>query len=116
MYFRFGASSYVYWNLALEGESESTWGWAQNSLIHVKDGKGALTPEFYLMKHFSHFVKRGAVMLETKGHFNTNTAVFKNPDGERVAVIMNPFSHNQTVTVEEKNYVLKPRSFNSIIL
>ena len=69
-----------------------------------------------MVKHYSHFVKKGAVMLSTKSSFNTNVAVFKNPNGERVAVIMNPFDESKTVTIERKNYVLKPRSFNSIVL
>ena len=55
-------------------------------------------------------------MLDVKGHFTTNTAVFKNPDGSRVAVIMNPFDFEKIVTIEGKNYVLKPRSFNSILI
>lgn len=115
-YFAHGARACTYWNMALDERKMSSWGWSQNSLINVINGDVIYNPDYYMVKHFAHFVKRGAVMLETKGHFNTNTAVFKNPNGERVAVIMNPFSHNQTVTVEEKNYVLKPRSFNSIIL
>ena len=114
-YFRMGASSYVYWNLALEGESASTWGWRQNSLIHVVDGKAALTPEFYLMKHFSHFIKRGARYLKLKGEYSSSCVAFKNPDGKIVLVAANPYYEEQIITFEGISYALPSRSINTII-
>lgn len=113
-YFRMGASSYVYWNIALEGDSSSTWGWRQNSLIHVKDGKARLTPEFYLMKHFSHFIKRGAKYLKLKGEFSSACAAFKNPDGKTVLVAANPYTEERTITFLGASYTLPPRSINTI--
>ena len=114
MYFRFGASSYVYWNLALfEGQS-STWGWKQNSLITVNDGKATFTPEFYLMKHFAHFVKRGAKYVRLKGEFASNCVTFKNPEGDYVSVIANPYQFEITVTLQGRSYTLEPRSINTI--
>lgn len=114
-YFTFGARANVYWNMALENEGLSTWGWSQNSLISIKDGSYVFNPEFYVYKHFSHFIRRGAVMLETRGRFSSNTAVFENPDGSRVAVIANPLDVEKTVTIFGKNYILKPRSFNTMV-
>lgn len=88
-YFHHGIESYLYWNLALPEGGISTWGWTQNSLITVKEETKQVTyrPEFYLMKHFSHFVKRGARVLETCGRFASNAVVFENPDGGLVIVI-----------------------------
>ena len=114
LYFRLGASSYVYWNIALEGDSKSTWGWSQNSLIHVVDGKGTLTPEFYLMKHFSHFVKRGARYLRISGEFSSSAVAFRNPDGECVLVVANPYYEEMKINFENKSYSLPPRSVNTI--
>lgn len=116
LYFRMGASSYVYWNIALEGDSTSTWGWKQNSLIHVVDGKGVLTPEFYLMKHFSHFVKRGARYLKIKGEYSSSTVAFKNPDGQIVLVVANPYYDEKIVTFGSSSYALPPRSVNTVIV
>ncbi|MBQ8392564.1 MAG: glycoside hydrolase family 30 protein [Clostridia bacterium] len=116
MYIREGASAYVYWNIALEGDGSSTWGWKQNSLIHVQGNKATLTPEFYLMKHVSHFVKRGARFVESKGEFSSNTLAFVNPDGGRVLFVANPYETEKIVTVEEKSYALPPRSLNTITL
>lgn len=113
-YFRFGASAYVYWNIALENEGSSTWGWAQNSLVNVVDGKARFTPEYYMMKHFSHFVKRGAKYVLMKGEMSTLCTAFKNPDGTHVVVAYNPYPHEITITIEGKNYVLPVNSINTI--
>ncbi len=113
-YFRMGASSYVYWNIALEGDSESTWGWSQNSLIHVVDGKANFTPEFYLMKHFSHFVKRGARYLKLRGEYSSSTVAFRNPDGTTVLVAANPYNDEMIISFCGSSYVLPPRSINTI--
>ena len=115
LYFRMGASAYVYWNIALEGNNASTWGWRQNSLIHVNDGKSAFTPEFYLMKHFSHFVQRGAKYLRLSGEFSSSSVAFKNPNGETVLVCANPYYDETVITLNEKSYVLPPRSINTIV-
>ena len=115
LYFRLGASAYVYWNIALQGDSRSTWGWRQNSLIHVVDGVGRLTPEFYLMKHFSHFVKRGARYLRLEGEFSSSCAAFKNPSGEIVLVAANPYDNEVVITLCGSSYTLPPRSVNTVV-
>ena len=115
-YFRFGASAYVYWNISLEDDGSSTWGWRQNSLVNVVDGKANFTPEFYLMKHFSHFVKRGAVALKTTGLFSSNCSAFKNPDGTMVFVLANPYTEEKTVTIEGNSYTLPPKSVSTIVI
>ena len=84
--------------------------------IYFPDGEYILSPEFYLIKHFAHFVKDGAVMLSTKGGMSTNTTVFKNTDGSRVAIIMNPYGFEKNITLEGKSYTLEPNSFNTIVI
>lgn len=115
-YFKNGARANVYWNMALDNDGLSSWGWRQNSLISVKNGEYRYNPEFYLVKHFAKFVKRGAVMLATTGDFSSNTTFFENADGSRVAVIVNPFGFEKPVSLENTSYTLKPRSFNTIVL
>ena len=115
-YFKFGARACVYWNMALPEASMSTWGWKQNSLVRIENGTYRFTPDFYVIKHFSHFVKEGAVMLSTKGHMSSNVTVFENPDGSRVAIAVNPFDFEKVLCIEGENYALSPRSFNTIVL
>ena len=115
-YFRFGITAYVYWNIALEGDSSSTWGWRQNSLLHVVDGKPIYTPEFYLMKHFSHFVKRGARYVRLKGEYASGCVAFENPDGQKIVVAYNPYKEEQKITIEGKTYILPVDSINTIVI
>ncbi len=115
-YFRFGASAYVYWNIALEGDGSSTWGWKQNSLLHVENGKGEYTPEFYLMKHYAHFVKRGAKYVLLKGEFSSCCSAFRNPDGTLVIVACNPYDSEKAICVGDLSYPLPPRSVSTITI
>ena len=110
-----GVVANVYWNMALADGGLSTWGWHQNSLYTIKDGNYEKTHEFYCVKHFSHFVKPGAVMLRTEGAHSTCSAVFKNIDGSIAAVIMNPYSTKKVLTINGNNLILKPKSFNTVV-
>ena len=88
-YLRNGASVYEYWNIALAGEGNSRWGWRQNSLVTV-DSVGRsfrYNPEFYLMKHLSHFVAPGAALLDTPAE--QDMLAFLNPDGSVAVVAVN---------------------------
>ena len=116
LYFYFGASSYIYWNLALKEGESSTWGWEQNSLVTVAGGKSTYTPEFYLMKHLSHFVKRGARYVSVNGEFSSSCIAFINPDGTKVLAVANPYTEEKTVTVEGRSYLLPSRSISTIQL
>ncbi|NLK28809.1 MAG: glycoside hydrolase family 30 protein [Clostridiales bacterium] len=88
-YFHHNVEGYMYWNMALPEGGISTWGWTQNSLVTVNEETLKVTyqPEFYLMKHFSHFVKKGAKVLETGGRWASNCVVFENPDGQLVIIV-----------------------------
>ena len=65
-----GAGSYMYWNMVLQDRGTSTWGWNQNAMIVIdsKTRKVTYTPEFYIMKHLSHFVQPGAYKIKTLGN------------------------------------------------
>lgn len=99
-YFRHGIERYMYWNMALQDGGISTWGWSQNSLCTVNPENQTLQlqPEFYLMKHFSHFVQPGAKVLETKGHWTGNTIAFENPDGSIVLQVGSNMNNDRSFT------------------
>jgi len=95
-----GVSVYNYWNLALQKDGLSRWGWRQNSLV-VVDGKTrtyAFTPEYYLLKHLSHFVRRGAKRLVTDGSY-VETLAFANPDGSVAVMLANKAEEPTSVAV-----------------
>lgn len=117
-YLRNGVSSYVYWNMILPPGGASTWGWKQNSMITVDNNIVSYNYEYYLMKHYSHFIENGAVRYKTKGHMTSNSVIVKNPDGSYIVVIGNPFNYDRKVTIKieglDVTVNLKSDSINTI--
>ena len=119
-YFRYGASAYIYWNMALKPGGLSTWAWPQNSLTTVNaDGSITYNPEYYVMKHFSNAVKPGALYLKTKGPWASASSVFLNPD-QTIAVIAGNAQHEeQEFTFSHKGEYfhtrLSPHSFHTFL-
>lgn len=116
-----GVSSYTYWNMILEEGGVSTWGWYQNSMVTVtQDGQIQYNPEYYLMRHFSQYIKKGAVLLGLAGDFAGNALAFQNTDGSIVIEILNPFDFETqtTFSLKGEHYTvsLKAHSFNTFIL
>lgn len=121
-YFRHGAERYTYWNLALRDGGVSTWGWAQNSLCTVvpETKELKLQPEFYLMKHFSHFIRKGAKYLGVKGHWTANVLAFENPDHSLVLVVGNNMNRSRTFRFsdgkEELLAVIEAHSIHTFVI
>ncbi len=115
-----GAESYLYWNFMLEPFGTSTWGDPQNAMITIDPEKQQyiLNPDYYIMKHFSAKIQRGALRLGAKGPFAGDSLVFQNPDGSTVFVVFNPFNEKRDMTIllrdEYYTFTLESRSVNSI--
>jgi glucosylceramidase len=116
-----GANAYMYWNLALDKDGFSRWGWRQNSLISVdlKNKTFVYNYEYYLLKHVSHFVMPGARFLETVVPDN-NILAFVNPDKSIVVVVRNEEKADKQIVIKvgkkEINPVLKADSFNTFVV
>jgi glucosylceramidase len=120
-YFRHGAESYIYWNLAMPEDNSSTWGWRQNALATVTDdGTLNWNPEFFLMKHLSHFAKPGAKYLETAGHLAANTIAFENPDGTVALIVGSNMQTERAFTFEYQgnhfSAIIEPHSIHSFLI
>jgi len=123
-YFEKGANAYFAWNMVLDETGLSTWNWQQNAPITVDSGTGAVTynGEFYVYKHFSHYVKPGAKRILTAGWWGDKIA-FENPDGSIVLVMGNSSGVSQTVALSVEgwlsnntiNVTLPPASFNTFV-
>ncbi|WP_130837451.1 glycoside hydrolase family 30 protein [Lachnoclostridium sp. Marseille-P6806] len=117
-----GAESYLYWNLVLEPMGRSTWGDPQNAMITAdpQSGEAIYNPDFYVMKHFSSVIQRGAVRLGAAGTFAADSLVFRNPDGAVVLELHNPLREVLTVAYEYGGetwyFPLEPQSVNSVVL
>ncbi|HEY8903291.1 MAG TPA: glycoside hydrolase family 30 beta sandwich domain-containing protein [Chthoniobacterales bacterium] len=119
-----GASSYFAWNMVLNEGGMSTWKWRQNALITVNSatGKVAYNGEYYVMRHFSQFVKPGAKRVLTTGPWGDKIA-FLNPDGSTVIVLANsggkPFDVGIAVAgLPEGTFhaTLPPRSVSTFVV
>lgn len=119
-YINSGAESYIYWNFILETPGVSHWGWVQNSMVTINKNTKELkyNPEFYLMKHLSHYVKNGATLLAVSDQ--SNMLAFKNPEGSIVLVIANTNDvvKDQKIKIGDKllELKLKANSFNTLLL
>jgi glucosylceramidase len=100
-YLRSGASAYLYWNISVDQGGMSTWGWRQNSLVNVDDTTKTFrfNPDFYLMKHLSHFVDVGAKRLQTTGTCDDALA-FVNPEGRLVFLLRNELPGTRFVEIK----------------
>jgi glucosylceramidase len=85
-----GAGSYFAWNMVLDQTGTSTWNWKQNALITADVAKQELrfNGEYYVMRHFSQFIKPGAKRAMTTGPWGDQIG-FINPDGSAVMVVGN---------------------------
>ncbi|MDR1408303.1 MAG: beta-glycosidase [Tannerella sp.] len=120
-YFNHGISSYMYWNISLHIDAaDNRWKWPQNSLISVdvRNKTFRYNPEYYLMKHLSHFVKPGARRLATEG--SENVLAFVNPDGAVIILTANAEMRAQTFKIKAGGRLftvtVDPQSINTFTL
>ncbi|HET7734009.1 MAG TPA: glycoside hydrolase family 30 beta sandwich domain-containing protein [Paludibacter sp.] len=117
-YLNSGVNSYMYWNMVLDPSGKSTWDWVQNMLISVDKNTKAVVyyPEYYIMKHLSHFVLPGAYRLKTSG--GKDHLAFINPDGTTVLVLVNTGDADKRFNVSVADKTLdvnvKAKSFNTL--
>jgi glucosylceramidase len=119
-YLNNGTSAYMYWNTSLMNGGISHWGWAQNSLAVVNPDKTfAYTPEYYVMKHVSRYVKPGAKRLELEGDY-TDALAFRNPDNSLVIVAGNEDAADKTIRIKagvaEYAPLLKANSISTLVI
>ena len=121
-YFGNGVQSYFYWNTSLLDGGISTWMWRQNSLVVVDKEKGTYrySPEYYVLKHASHYVQPGARVLTLGGTYS-DALGFLNPDGRTVLLLANQSDAPKTVSLEglpghPRLVTLPAGSINTLVL
>ena len=119
-YLALGCEEYTFWNAVLADDGESTWGWKQNALIrvHSKEKTFELTPEYYAVMHYTHFVTAGTKLLGAYGDFHTaQAAVFLTPEGKYVVVAGNREKQERILSVklgkDRLDLVLPPESMHT---
>lgn len=117
-----GCQGYFYWNTSLfEGEA-SSWGWNQNSLVTVsrEHKTWRFTPEYYVIKHASHYVTPGAKVIALDGTYE-DVLAFVNPDGKVVVLAANQTDDAKPVSFQVagkkvRTALLPPNSLNTFVL
>ncbi len=125
-YFTKGANSYMLWNMVLDQEGKSIDAlrpWPQNAAVVVDSRTKTVTytPMYYAFKHFSHFVKPGALLIKTKTTGTWQDALaFKNPDGSLVLVLQNATVEQIPLKVKVGKkaaaLMLPPESWSTLVL
>lgn len=119
-----GCEDYTFWNVILADDGVSTWGWKQNALIRVdsKTATATLTPEFYAVKHCSHYLPKGSVIEAQLPADSANTPVLaaRTPNGATVVMAGNFNDKSRQITIEIQgrylNTTLAPHSLNTFIV
>ena len=96
-------------------------GCAAPILYDEENDKLILTPAYYYMGHFSKYIKRGARRLAVTKYFKKIYAsAFENPDGSRVAVVVNTNDILEKVAIRYKGKStlinLGPHSIATILI
>ncbi|MFP4377376.1 MAG: glycoside hydrolase family 30 protein [Spirochaetales bacterium] len=66
-YLAAGCSLFTYWNMILGGEAKSSWGWKQNSLVHIDEARGSVSyqPDYEVMRLVSPVLNAAARRVES---------------------------------------------------
>lgn len=117
-----GVEEYTFWNCILSDNGVSGWGWKQNALIRV-DSKNAsitYTPEFYAVKHYTHFISEGSKVLAytPSGNDKTPVMVLQTPENDYLILAgnFNDTARQITVKINNKylNLELLPHSLHTL--
>lgn len=123
-YFEGGANAYFAWNMVLDETGIGPWNWRQNAPITVNRATGKVTynGEYWVMRHFSQYVKPGARRVLSTGVWGDQIA-FINPDGSIVLVVGN--SATQALKIKlavagrsagTMEVTLAPQSVNTFVI
>lgn len=121
-YMEAGVNAYMLWNMVLDEKGENTAPnpWHQNSpiIVQSQDGQVIYNPQYYMMKHFSHFVQGNARRIKTSS-FGVDAIAFQNSDGENILIVKNGNEDSRKVCIDfNKRTVeveLLPHSFHTFI-
>lgn len=118
-----GIEAVLDWNLLLDKEGGPNHAGnfcAAPMMCDTKENTLEKRLSYYYIGHFSRYIKRGAVQVMSSAYTDkVETAAFRNPDGERVAVILNKTDEPVEVTLREDgqgvNTVLEAHTITTFV-
>jgi glucosylceramidase len=120
-----GVDGWIDWNMVLDKQGGPNWfkNWCIAPVIAdtAKD-EVYFTPLYFVMKHFSKFIRPGARRIDWKKSTNDEvmTTALENPDKSIVAVLFNPSIKDKQVVLrinnKKQNILLTSESLQTIII
>lgn len=106
---------WIDWNMILDRQGGPNWfkNWCTAPIIvDLEKDEVYFTPLYYVMVHFSKFIRPGAVKIGCRiDHNELKATAVKNPDGTITVIVFNPTEKEQTIELNFNN--LKKNSFIS---
>ena len=103
--------SITVWNLALDEAGKPNIGpFSCGGLVTInsKTGQVSHSGQYWALAHFSSYVKRGAVCIESTGDLkDVSHVAFRNPDGHHVAVLTNTGTTMQPINLRFVDRIAK---------
>lgn len=98
---------WVDWNMALDKQGGPNWfkNWCVAPvLVDPEKDEVYFTPLYYVMSHFSKFMRPGAVKIGCKiAHKEVVATAVKNIDGSIVLAVFNPTANNYSIKIKLQN-------------
>jgi glucosylceramidase len=108
-----GVDGWIDWNMVLNKQGGPNWfkNWCiAPVLVDVEKDDVYFTPLYYVMKHFSKFIRPGAVRIgwKIKQKSDIQITAVQNPDKSIILVIFNPSQTKKTINIniEKKNKLI----------
>lgn len=104
---RNGGETVISWNLALDqsgGPHQGHCGTRCNGVVEIAGGTVTRNAEFYVLGHLAKFVDAGARRIGSTSEQpgGLQNVVFQNPDGTRVAYVVNAGSGSRTFSITDE--------------
>lgn len=120
-YLQNGVNSYSQWDVAdvKGGTSNEYKPFSAPVVIDTVKKTVILTPAYYQIKHFTYFVKPGALRIKSTGNYSDHVA-FVNRNGGIAVVVANTTNSNSSVAININGQKIKPtlpaHSFNTFTI
>jgi len=104
---RNGGETTISWNLALDqdgGPHQGHCGTRCNGVVQIAGGTVTRNAEFYVLGHLTTFIDAGARRIGSTSEQSggLQNVVFQNPDGTRVAYVVNASSGSRTFSITDE--------------
>ncbi|MGG9972051.1 glycoside hydrolase family 30 protein [Ferruginibacter sp. SUN002] len=115
---------WVDWNMILDKQGGPNWfkNWCVAPVIvDTENDEVYLTPLYYVMSHFSRYIRPGAIRIGVEIAYNDiQTTAVKNPDGSIVVIVFNPTETKKELEIninkKKKSVSISAKALQTIIL